>query len=102
MRSLPLAVLVVSACAAHEPPPRIHEPDESRPAQVEPEVRVVPEAPAIEDAPPGEAVTETVKVVDSPEEDAREQGKRDAQAAIARNELGSRRSATRRCAAIVS
>ncbi|MBZ5710572.1 hypothetical protein [Nannocystis pusilla] len=30
----------------------IHEPDEPRPAQGEPEVRVVPEAPPIEDAPP--------------------------------------------------
>lgn len=88
MRSLPLVVLVVSACAAHEPPPRIHEPDEPRPAQVEPEVRVVPETPPIEDAPPGEAATEPVKVVDSSEEDALEQGKRDAQAAIATNELG--------------
>ncbi|WAS98350.1 hypothetical protein [Nannocystis punicea] len=98
-----LAALMSTACAAHEPAPRIRMPDEPAPAQAEWDARQVPDAaPEVggtgdtdEPEPSGEApvVAEApedgpVKEVESLAADAYERGKQAALRSIARNELG--------------
>ena len=65
MRWSLLAALVLSACAAHEPTPQIHVPDETQPAQVEPDAREVPEAAPQADVAP------SVQIEGEPEPPAR-------------------------------
>ncbi|MCY0992505.1 hypothetical protein OV203_35525 [Nannocystis sp. ILAH1] len=100
--SLLLVVLMSLACTAHEPPPRIRVPDE--PLQEPSSGRQVPSAVQetggtgdVDDStadalPPvvaGDVAQDgPVKQVESLADDAYERGKRHAQAAIARNELG--------------
>lgn len=88
MRFVLVALSLVS-CAAHEPPARLHVPDE--PAR-ELDAPTAPEAPpplaAEPVAEPESEPERPVKTVDSPESDAYEQGRRAAQAAIERGDLG--------------
>lgn len=86
-----LAALFLAACAAHEPAARLHVPDDAPPA-VESDARTLPEAPPqVEEEAVVAAESEPerpVKVIDSPESDAYERGKREAQADIDQGRLG--------------
>lgn len=104
-RSSVLAALLFTAgCTAHEPPPRVHVPDDPAPQLAEWRGPVVaaPSGDAADAADAETPVTVTasptgreadgaepaVKVAESPEADAYERGKRDARVAIARGRLG--------------
>jgi hypothetical protein len=99
--SLVSIILAVTACTAHEPPPRIHAPDEPAPALAEWKGPVAqpeePEEPAPAQPEPAQPEPEAlepeqppgpVKVAESPAEDAYESGKRSALAAIKDDSLG--------------